>query len=186
MVTVPDLDMVRSVAGALLKSRGLDLVDVELEGSGRARTLRILVERGVGASAEPVDLGVLAEATTPISQALDAVEVVRGPYTLEVSSPGLERPLRRPGDFRRFMGTTVTVKSDVAVDGARRHKGLLVEADDDGIALDVDGCRRRLVYDQIASARTVFEWGPAPKPGSRSRQAKHDERSGHSAGERTR
>ena len=102
--------------------------------------------------------------TAPCPHALDAVEALSGPYTLELSSPGLERPLRRPADFRRFVGTTISVKSHDPVDGARRHRGLLVEADDGGIVLEVDGQHRRFSYDAIASARTVFEWGPAPKP----------------------
>ena len=169
-MTVPNLDTVRSLAAPVLESRGLDLVDVELETSGRARTLRILVERPPDGPADPLDLAVLAEATSPISQALDAVEVVSGPYTLEVSSPGLERPLRRPQDFRRFVGTTITVKSSEPVSGARRHRGALVEADDEGIGVDVDGERRRFPYGVISSARTVFEWGPAPKPGGRVKQ----------------
>jgi hypothetical protein len=111
------------------------------------------------------------------SDALDAVDALPGPYTLELSSPGVERPLRRPSDFRRFAGTTISVKSHDPVDGARRHRGLLLEADDSGIVLEVDGQHRRFSYDAIASARTVFEWGPAPKPtGPPKRAAK--ERSG--------
>jgi ribosome maturation factor RimP len=170
VVTVPDLDTVRSVAAPVLESRGLELFDVEIEGSGRARTLRILVERPPDGPADPLDLEVLAAATAPISQALDEVEVVAGPYTLEVSTPGLERPLRRPQDFRRFVGTTITVKSTEPVSGARRHRGALTEADDEAIVVDVDGEHRRFPYGVVASARTVFEWGPAPKPGGRVKQ----------------
>ena len=106
----------------------------------------------------------LAKANRPVLDALDAVEALTGPYTLELSSPGLERPLRRPAEFRRFVGTIVSVKSHELVAGVRRHRGLLAEADDAGIGLEVDGEQRRFSYDAIASARTVFEWGPAPKP----------------------
>jgi ribosome maturation factor RimP len=155
-----------------LSSLGLELVDVEVVGSGRARTLRLSIDREGG-----VDLDALAEANGPVSDALDAADAVAGPYTLELSSPGLERPLRRPSDFRRFVDTTISVKSHDPVDGARRHRGLLLEADEVGIALEVDGRHRRFSYDAIASARTVFEWGPAPKPtGPAKRAAK--ERSG--------
>lgn len=171
-MAVPDLNEVRSVAGALLSERGLELVDVELEGAGRARTLRVLVERAQPLEGAPfseggLDLEVLAQVSGPLSAALDAVDVVSGPYTLEVSSPGLERPLRRPADFHRFVGTTITLKSDEVVDGARRHRGVLVAADDDGVTVEVDGASRRFAYDGIGSARTVFEWAPAPKPGKR-------------------
>jgi ribosome maturation factor RimP len=169
---VADQNAVRAAAEPVLSSLGLELVDVEVVGSGRARTLRITVDRDGG-----IDLETLAEANGPVSGALDAVDALPGPYTLELSSPGLERPLRRPAEFRRFVGTAVSVKSHEPVSGARRHRGVLVDADDGGIAVEVDGEPRRFSYDVIASARTVFEWGPAPKPiGPAKRVAK--ERSG--------
>ncbi|HVW33322.1 MAG TPA: ribosome maturation factor RimP [Acidimicrobiia bacterium] len=154
-----DQSAVWVAAEPVLSSLGLELVDVEFEGSGRARTLRLSIDREGG-----VDLDTLAEANGPVSDALDAVDAVSGPYNLELSSPGVERPLRRPSDFRRFIGTPVSVKSHEPIAGARRHRGLLVVADDEGIGLEVDGQARRFPYDAIASARTVFEWGPAPKP----------------------
>jgi ribosome maturation factor RimP len=164
---VADHSAVRAAAEPVLSSLGLELVDVEFVGSGRARTVRLTVDRDGG-----VDLDALAAANGPVSDALDAVDAVSGPYTLELSSPGLERPLRRPADFRRFVGTTVSVKSHEPVSGSRRHRGLLVAADDGGIGLEVDGEERRFSYDAIASARTVFEWGAAPKPIGPAKQAK--------------
>jgi ribosome maturation factor RimP len=156
---VADQTAVRAAAEPVLSSLGLELVDIEIVGSGRARTLRLTIDRDGG-----IDLDALAEANRPVADALDAVEALPGSYTLELSSPGLERPLRRPSDFRRFVGTTISLKSHDTVDDARRHRGLLTEADDSGIVLEVDGQHRRFSYDAIASARTVFEWGPAPKP----------------------
>jgi ribosome maturation factor RimP len=165
---VADLEAVRGAAEPVLARLGLELVDVEMVGSGRARTLRLAVDRPDG-----VDLDALAQASTPVSVALDEAAALAGPYTLEVSSPGLERPLRRPADFSRFVGTTITLKSHEPVSGARRHRGRLLEADEHGVALDVDGERRCFPYEGIASARTVFEWGPAekPKPGTKGRAA---------------
>ena len=154
-----DQTAVRAAAEPILASLGLELVDIEVVGAGRARTLRLTIDRDGG-----IDLDTLAEANGPVSDALDAVDAVSGPYTLELSSPGVERPLRRPAEFRRFVDTTISVKSHDPVDGARRHRGLLLEADDGGITLEVDGQHRRFPYDAIASARTVFEWGPAAKP----------------------
>ncbi|HZI37794.1 MAG TPA: ribosome maturation factor RimP [Acidimicrobiia bacterium] len=166
-----DHNAVRAAAEPVLSSLGLELVDVEIVGSGRARTLRLTVDREGG-----IDLDTLAEANRPVVNALDAVEALSGPYTLELSSPGLERPLRSPADFRRFVGTTISVKSHDVVAGARRHRGVLAEADDDGIALEVDGEHRRFSYDAIASARTVFEWGPAPKPTGPAKRVKERSR----------
>ena len=155
-----DPEAVRAAVEPVLSRRGLELLDVELVGSGRARTLRLTVDR-----AEGVDLDALAEATEPVSAALDEAEVVSGSYTLEVSSPGLERALRRPDQFRRYLGTTISVKSKELQAGARRHRGVLVAADDEGVTLDVEGDQRRFPYEGITQAKTVFEWGPAPKPG---------------------
>ena len=166
-----DQSAVWAAAEPVLSSLGLQLVDVEIVGSGKARTLRLSIDRDGG-----VDLDALAEANGPVSDALDAIDALSGPYTLELSSPGVERPLRRPSDFARFLGTTVSVKSHDPVDGARRHRGLLVEADEVGIAVEVEGQHRRFSYDAIASARTVFEWGPAPKPTGPAKRVK--ERSG--------
>jgi len=164
---VADLEAVRAAAEPVIAGLGLELVDAEIVGAGRARTLRLTVDRPDG-----VDLDALAAASHPVLEALDGVEALAGPYSLEISSPGLERPLRRPRDFPRFVGTTISVKSHEVVSGARRHRGVLVEATDDGVVLEVDGERRPFAYDGIASARTVFEWGPAPKPGGPKRQKK--------------
>jgi ribosome maturation factor RimP len=154
-----DVDtIVRSLAPAVADA-GLDLYDVELSGAGRARVLRVLDDRDGG-----VDLDAVAEVTRAISPLLDAPPldaVVAGPYALEVSSPGVERPLRTTEHFARAVGETVSVKTVRGDDApSRRVRGVLATASDDGIELDVDdGARERFGYDEIAQARTVFEWG---------------------------
>lgn len=154
-------EQVRTTVEPLVESMGLDLVDVEIAGSGRTRMIRIYVDQDGG-----VDLETIAEISREVSPALDAHDPIAGSYTLEVSSPGLERPLRTPDHFRRVVGEVVTVKTHDEVEGARRHEGVLRDVDADGVTIDVEGHGdRHLRIDQIAAARTVFEWGPAPKPG---------------------
>jgi ribosome maturation factor RimP len=170
---VGSLQIVRAAAERVLEPLGLELVDVELMGAGRGRTLRLTVD---GAGGAGVDLEGLAAASEAVSPALDAIDAVSGHYSLELSSPGLERALHRPSDFARFVGTTVSIKTHDVVDGARRHRGRLLEAGDEGVALDVDGVARRFAYEAIAAARTVFEWGPAPKPGGSKRRPKEKTR----------
>lgn len=154
-------ERVRTTVEPLVESMGLDLVDVEIAGSGRTRMIRIYVDQDGG-----IDLETIAEISREVSPVLDADDPISGSYTLEVSSPGLERPLRTPGHFRRVVGETVTVKTHHEVEGVRRHEGELRDVDVDGVTLDVEGHGdRHLRFDQIAKARTVFEWGPAPKPG---------------------
>ena len=143
---------------------GLHLYDVELAGArGRAPTLRVLVERAGGS---PVDLDAITAATQALSPLLDADaaagRILSGAYTLEVSSPGLERPLRRPDHWQGLLGEVVSVKT--RVDGTtERLRGEVVAVDDDGVELEVDGTRRRIEFSDVTQARTVFEWGPAEK-----------------------
>ena len=143
------------IAGALspvLEARGLDLVDVEVHGA----QLTVFVDRAGG-----VGLDELGDATRDVSAVLDALDPMPGRYTLSLSSPGLERRLRTPEHFRRFIGATVSVKLQPGTDSPRRLTGRLDAADD--TAITVAG--RAIPYGEIERAQTVFEWGPAPKPG---------------------
>jgi ribosome maturation factor RimP len=178
---------IEPVLGAL----GLSLYDLELVGTaGKSRALRVLVDRpvdraatdlaateGDGEAATPLDLDTITEATRVVSSELDRIEAAGGPaaavlrsqYTLEVSSPGLERPLRRPEHWRGAVGAEASVKSSVpAADGAagetvRRH-GVVLAVTDDGVDLEFDGAREHVAYTDIVQARTVFEWGAQAKP----------------------
>lgn len=154
-------ERVRTVVEPLLASFDVELVDVELSGSGGARILRLAVDREDG-----IGLDDIAEVSRAVSPALDEADLVPGRYTLEVSSPGVERALRTPAHFRRVLGETVSVKTYEPVHEARKHKGTLLTVDDEGITVDVDGDERHLRFDQVSKARTVFEWGAAPKPGT--------------------
>jgi ribosome maturation factor RimP len=121
-----------------------------------------------------ITLDMLALATRLISRELDHADPIPGRYTLEISSPGLERPLRTAAHFRRSVGSEVAVRlRDVAKDD-RRVQGVLSAAGDDGFSVTrPDGTQRDIPYDQVDRARTVFNWGPAPKPakGKPKRQA---------------
>jgi ribosome maturation factor RimP len=148
------------LAGALspvVEARGLELVDVELHGA----QLTVFVDREGG-----VGLDDLGEATKDVSAALDRIDPLPGRYTLTVSSPGLERRLRTPAHFARAVGETVTVRVDAGTADVRRLTGTLAAADETGCTLtgsDVPDGKVGISYDQIERARTVFEWGPAPR-----------------------
>jgi ribosome maturation factor RimP len=159
-------ERVRELVEPLLATHGVEVVDVEQLGA----TLRVTVDRPGG-----IDLDAVSEATLVVSDALDRHDPVPGRYTLEVSSPGLERPLRTPAQFQRFVGSTVAVKTRADVDGERRVEGSLEAADDQGIVV----AGRRLAYDDVEKARTVFVWEPAErgkakdKPKSKAKAGKH-------------
>jgi ribosome maturation factor RimP len=148
----------------VLVSMGLDLVDVEYGGA----TLRVVVD-------EPgrVTTDRLAKANRAISVLLDEHDPIPGRYTLEVSSPGVERPLKRLEHFERAVGEDVVVKL-VAGLTPRRIKGRLDAVQGDSLAIrvaEIDGTAvqgaelRQVLMADIDKARTVFEWGPSPKPG---------------------
>lgn len=162
---MPDVDTIAPAVEAVLVAHGLELYDLELTGPHRSRSLRVLVDRPEG-----VDLETIATVSEALSRALDTDPAVAPTlpdrYTLEVSSPGLERRLRRPDHYRKAVGSTVSVKTSTGDAGLRR-RGRLTGADDDGIDVEFDTGAEHLAYGDIAQARTVFEWGPAPKPGAR-------------------
>ncbi|MEY2397682.1 MAG: ribosome maturation factor RimP [Actinomycetota bacterium] len=143
---------VRDLVEPALAAKGIDVFDVEF-GAGR---LVVTVDREGG-----IDLEALTEANHVVSELLDEHDPIPDDrYLLEVSSPGLERTLRTPTHFASALGATVNVKLKPSVEGERRHEGLLEAADAD--AVTVGG--RRFAYDDIERARTVFVWGPTPKP----------------------
>lgn len=157
------LDDARAVAEHLLEELGLELVDLEMVGSGGARVLRVSVDRAGG-----VDLDAIAAASEALSPLLDRLDPISGRYVLEVSSPGVERPLRRPVDFARHLGALVSVRTHDLADGAHRHRGVLRTADEGSFEVEIEeGDRRSFRYDEVAQVRTIFEWGPEPRPTGR-------------------
>ncbi len=137
----------------VVEGAGLELVEVAYRTEDGRRVLRVTIDRDGG-----VDLDIVSELSEKISRRLDLEDFGRGRYELQVSSPGIERPLRTPAQFRRFVGTQVTVRTAAPIDGARSHGGALVQADDGGIVVSVDGVERRFAYADVASARTVVDW----------------------------
>jgi ribosome maturation factor RimP len=141
---------VRELVEPLLAAHDVEVVDVEQLGA----TLRVTVDRPGG-----IDLDSVSDATLVVSDALDRHDPVPGRYTLEVSSPGLERALRTPAHFQRFVGSDVAVKTHAEVEGDRRTEGTLESADDEGFVV----AGRRLAYGDVERARTVFVWEPAER-----------------------
>lgn len=151
------VDRVTELVLPVLEPLGLHLYDVELNGA----TLRVTVDADGG-----VNLDKLAEATRAIGHEFDEVDPMPGKYTLEVSSPGLERRLRHAEHFAGAIGEKVNVKLGPQVEGDRRVQGELTEATDQHITVvDENGTSHELALADITKAVTVFDWGPAPKPG---------------------
>lgn len=146
---------VRELVEPILADAGLDLYDLELA-SG---LLQVLVDKEGG-----VGIDDIATVSRRISRALDEHDPIAGGYTLEVSTPGVERPLRTPAHFARAVGERVKVKVTPGLDGDRRFDATVASADEDTVTFAVaDGTSRTLRYDDIERARTTFEWGGAAK-----------------------
>jgi ribosome maturation factor RimP len=162
---------VTRLVAPILADLHLDLYDLEYRGG----TLRITVDAPAG---EPegqrrgLDMEAIALATRLISRELDHEDPVPGHYTLEVSSPGLERSLRTPEHFVRSLGATVAVRlRDIGEGGERRVHGVLEAADESNITVRADdGELRTIPHSHIDRAKTVFVWGPTPKPGAQKKK----------------
>jgi len=159
----PVVKRVRELIEPIVADLRLDLYDIEQRGG----TIRVTVDTPVGAGVG-VDLDQLALATRLISRELDHEDPVPGKYTLEVTSPGVERTLRTPEHFRREIGKEITVRLANVDAEERRMQGTLVAADDTTVTVRIDESTERVIdLASIDRARTVFEWGPQPKPGGK-------------------
>ena len=158
MTTIDVAERVSQLVEPLLTARGAELYDVVLGGA----TLQVLVGGGV-------DLDTLADITRDVSKVLDEDDPMPDRYTLEVSTPGLERTLRTPAHFAGAVGEKVKVKTSPSCE-VRRVDGTLAAADDEGFVVETGAGTQRLSYGDVERARTVFEWGAAAKPVSPSKK----------------
>jgi ribosome maturation factor RimP len=142
----------------VVEAAGLDLWDVSFHREGGRPVLRVAVTRPGG-----VDLDTISQTSERLSRRLDLEDFGPARYELEVTSPGLERALREPRHFRASVGERVRVKTFEPVEGSKVHRGALVSADAEAITIATDGGELRVPYGNVASARTIFEWGPAAR-----------------------
>ncbi len=142
---------------APLLSADVALYDVEYEGA----VLRVVIDRPGG-----VDVGTLAEVTRSISVVLDETDPIDGRYTLEVSSPGLERRLRTREHFLGAVGQQVQIKTRPGTPGDRRCRGRLSSVGDRDVTLTLDdGAAVVVQLGDITRAQVHVDWSPPPKPG---------------------
>jgi len=162
--TSPVVDRVTSLVAPIVTDLGLDLYDIEYTGG----IVRIVVDTQPGGQAG-VSLENIALITRLVSREFDHSDPIPGRYTLEVTSPGLERTLRLPRHFVREVGKTIAVRLSSALDGQRRFQGDLVSASEDTIVVRLtDNALTEVTIPLsiVERAKTVFQWGPTPKPGS--------------------
>ena len=143
--------------GPVVARAGLDLEEIVVVPAGRRRLLRVVVDKDKGVSLDDV-----AAVSRAVSEALDTADVLGGAaYVLEVSSPGVDRPLREPRHWRRARGRLVV--ATLVDDG--EVKGRVIDVRDGGVLLDVAGKERSYGWSELASARVEVEFGPVRVPG---------------------
>ncbi len=135
-----------------IEAMGYEVVRVLLL-VGQRSTLQIMAERADGASMTVEDC---ADISRSVSALLDVEDPIAGAYTLEVSSPGLDRPLTRLKDFERFAGFTAKLEARMPVDGRKRFKGALKGVDGDDVLLDTDLGPARVAFDNVLRAKLVI------------------------------
>lgn len=153
VLKIKDADIIRQVdalVAPILAVDGLDVVLVEYLRESGGRVMRIYIDKPGG-----VTLDDCVTVNRHIGDLLDVGLGDIGPYRLEVSSPGTDRPLVKPGDFARFTNEPVQIRLKAAVDGRKNFRGRLAGSDADGIALEMDTGTVRIGYTQIARARLI-------------------------------
>ena len=152
-----------SVLEAEAPNHDIDIVEVEVVGSTKSPTVRVRIDH-TDEEADPISLDEVSEHTGWISDLIDEADPIEGSFMLEVSSPGLARPLRRPRDFERFSGQTVSLTLDRS-EGRRRYTGTLEGIDEDGtVSVTTDEGVFSFSLDEIKSCKLKPSFEAASKP----------------------
>jgi ribosome maturation factor RimP len=157
-----DIKQLMTICEAGLAAVGYDLVDLEYQNEPQGWVLRVFIDHpvdapkddGLGVGITHTDCG---EASRHLGTVLDVEDPIDGAYRLEVSSPGINRPLRKERDFARFAGEKVKIQTDEMVEGRKNYKGRLLAAAEGVVTVEVDGKHYQLPLERIRKARLEVE-----------------------------
>jgi ribosome maturation factor RimP len=152
------------LATPLAQARGMEIIDIEFrrEGGRGGRVLRLFLDKAGGPNMDE-----LSRVSRELSEILDVEDFVDGAYTLEVSSPGINRPLKRPEHFVRFIDKNIRVRTRDMINGRRSFLGRLLEVSPVSIALDQDGTRCEIPFEQIEKSNYEHDWSAPYAAGSK-------------------
>lgn len=150
---------------------GLEIVDIEFQREGRGNTLRVYLDQAGGGG---IDLEALTRFSRQAGDVLDVHDLIPGPYHLEVSSPGVNRRLRVPDQFRRYVGQRVKVRATESIAGRRTIAGTLQAVEEDGIVVLEDGREDFVPFDVIAQANHEYDFGSKRNPPRGGARRQHD------------
>lgn len=152
------LSLLEAPVGAL----GYEVVELEFHPQGRGGLLRVYIDREEGVTVDDCEI-----VSKQVSAVLDVEDPIPGHYTLEVSSPGMDRPLRKPKDFVRFAGEQARIDMELPIEGRRRFAGTLKGCEADEVTIEVDGVLHKLPLGGIGKARLVPNFANELKPKSK-------------------
>lgn len=143
------------LAAPLAEIEGMEIVDIEFrrEGTRAGRVLRLYLDRDGGANVDD-----LSRVSRQLSDLLDGRDIIEGAYTLEVSSPGINRPLKRPEHFARFVGRRIRVRTRDLINGRRSFLGILQQVFEDKITLTQDGTPYQIPFSMIEKSNYEHDW----------------------------
>jgi ribosome maturation factor RimP len=149
------ISKIEAIAGRVAEAAGIEIVEIELKGGGQNRFLRIAIDKPEGVTHADCEM-----ISHEVGTILEVEDVVPGHYTLEVSSPGVERRLSNIRDFERFKGKKIKAILREPVENSRRWEGTLASCADGLITLETDdGKTVQFPFDQVEKANLKFEWG---------------------------
>jgi len=145
---------IEEIAERVVQSEGMELVEIEVLGGGKNRLVRISIDKPGGVSHSDCEC-----VSQQIGTILDVEDLVPGHYTLEVSSPGVERKLLKPRDYERFLGRRAKIRLREPIENQRFWEGTLAGFDNGVISLEAaSGKRVCFAFDQVEKANLKFEW----------------------------
>jgi len=149
-----------TLAEPYVRDAGFDLIEVQFAREQRGAVLRLFIDRPAGSEGDQSLIGVddCERVSRDVSAALDVADSIAHTYLLEVSSPGLDRPLRRERDFARFVGESARVRLEAGVEGRRNFSGTIRGAKNGHVEIASDGRSYELPIDDIAKANLVPNW----------------------------
>ncbi|GIW47092.1 MAG: ribosome maturation factor [Deltaproteobacteria bacterium] len=147
------IESVREILNPLIVEQGLELVDIEYRKGGKGGILRIFIDKEGG-----VTIGDCTRLSRELSTLLDIYDFIPGPYTLEVSSPGLNRVLKKPEDFKRFRGKKVKIKTRTATGEKKLFIGKLLDFRDNSVYIEVGKNRCSIPLEEIERANLEVEF----------------------------
>jgi len=153
-----DLQDLWLLAEPYVRDAGFDLIEVQFGREQRGMVLRLFIDRPEGGGSGGINVDDCERVSRDVSAALDVADKIPQAYQLEVSSPGLDRPLRRERDFARFVGESARIRLTEGVEGRRNFTGTIRGAKDGRVEIACDGRSYEIPVDDITRANLIPNW----------------------------